>query len=259
MTTKNLQDLLKARKTTLKKSSADKKNTVVITKQERIKKARENMLKSLKLPKRYQDKDFSNFDVSKLKGINNEALFADIQRYARSVMKLRKGNNWAFFTGDVGLGKTHLAVAAFKEAACQWAEYIALKNMNPHNVGRPDIGRNFIFVTSSDLIQEIRNSYDSDIATENGVLLKYKESPLLLLDDLGTERASDWQEEKLHIVLNHRYNNFLPTIITTNLDSDSLKSQINKRMMDRIVEATSGGQNVWHLSGRSYRQLGLSS
>ena len=212
------------------------------------------MLKSLNLPKRYHNKDFSNFDITRLDNCNAGELVKEIQRYSLSVMKVKKNNNWAFLSGDYGLGKTHLAVAAFKEAACQWAEYIALKQSNPYNIGRPDIGRNFHFITSSDLIQELRDSYDSDLVSEHATLLKYKEAPLLLLDDLGTERASEWQQEKLHLILNYRYNYLLPTIITTNLDSNELKTQINQRLMDRIVEATNGGRNIWQLKGRSYRQ-----
>ena len=257
MTTKSLQDLLKEKKISTENSSADQKNTVEISKEERIKKARDNMLKSLKIPRKYQPKGFSDFDVSNLNNPNAEALVADIKRYAESAMKISK-NNWAFLTGDVGLGKTHLAIAAFKEAACQWAEYIALKNINPYNVGRTDIGRNFRYVTCSSLLQELKDSYDTDLFTEHGTLLKYKDAPLLLLDDLGTERASEWQQEKLYIILNHRYNNYLPTIITTNLDSKELEVHINKRMMDRIVEATNGGENIWRLIGSSYRMRGMS-
>lgn len=247
--------MVKEQKTNMKNSSADPKKIIQVSEIERIKKARSNMLKSLRIPKRYKDKDFSNFDISKLSNQNGASLINDIKHYSRTAMSIANKNNWAFLTGGFGLGKTHLAIAAFKEAACQWATYIALKNINPYNVGRPDIGRNFHFVTSSDLVQEIRDSYDSDLISEHGTLLKYKESPLLLLDDLGTEKASDWQQEKLHIILNHRYNYQLPTIITTNLGTDRLKTQINQRLMDRIVEATNGGQNIWQLSGKSYRQI----
>ena len=219
---------------------------------DKLAEAKKNMLKSLELPDRYQGKDFDNFKADLL-GDGADKIIKEIQSYASSFVKLRKKNNWALFTGGYGLGKTHLAVAAFREAAVQWAYHMAEKSSNPYYPGRPDLGRTFHFITSSDLIQELRNSYDSELQTEEATLSRYKRSYLLLLDDLGTERASDWQKEKLHLILNYRYNHLLPTIITTNLDSAELKGQITQRLLDRIIEATDNGRYIWQLNGESYR------
>ena len=214
--------------------------------------ARKNMLKSLDLPDRYRSKGFENFEPGPL-GKEASKIIKEIKAYASSFVDLRRRNNWALFTGGYGLGKTHLAVSAFREAAVQWAYHIAEKSGNPFYPGRPDIGRSFHFITSSDLIQEIRDSYDSGLITEEATLSRYKRSYLLLLDDLGTERASDWQKEKLHLILNYRYNHLLPTIITTNLDSEDLQGQITQRLLDRIIEATDNGRYIWRLEGESYR------
>jgi DNA replication protein DnaC len=59
-----------------------------------------------------------------------------------------------------------------------------------------------------------------------------REVDLLILDDLGTQNPTPWTGEKLFQLINHRYNNHLDTIITTNLSLDDMENRISSRLHD---------------------------
>ena len=56
--------------------------------------------------------------------------------------------------------------------------------------------------------------------------------PVLLLDDLGSEKRSPWTDEQLYRLLNHRYNEGLPTVVASNVLLDELEPRIASRMRD---------------------------
>jgi DNA replication protein DnaC len=102
------------------------------------------------------------------------------------------------FTGDNGVGKTHLAVAALRELATSK-------------------GARGQFWDFHELIREIRNSYDEATrTTELQVLAPVVEADILLLDDLGAWKMTDWMLDTLFFLLNSRYMAKRATIITTN-------------------------------------------
>jgi DNA replication protein DnaC len=68
-------------------------------------------------------------------------------------------------------------------------------------------------------------SYDKRFA-------EIKATPLLVLDDLGTESATPWAREKLYQLFNYRYNARLPTVITTAVPPDELDPRLASRMLD---------------------------
>ena len=104
---------------------------------------------------------------------------------------------WLVFTGDFGCGKTHLAAA------------IANHQVTP---GRASP----IFVVVPELLDHLRATFSPNSATTLDRLFEQvKNAPLLVLDDLGTESATPWAQEKLFQLLNHRYAARLPTVITT--------------------------------------------
>jgi len=59
-----------------------------------------------------------------------------------------------------------------------------------------------------------------------------REVPLLIIDDFGTQNATDWAEEKIFQILNHRYVNHLPLVVTTNLPDESIPPRIRSRLLD---------------------------
>ncbi|NCB64203.1 MAG: cell division protein ZapE [Clostridia bacterium] len=110
--------------------------------------------------------------------------------------------NGLYIEGTFGTGKTHLAAA------------IAL-----HLIGRE---RRVIFKTADDLFRDIKETFDKDDGSEQKILTRYKECDLLIIDDLGKEQATDWTTAQLYAILNDRYENQRPVIITTNFNEDGL-------------------------------------
>ena len=68
------------------------------------------------------------------------------------------------------------------------------------------------------------------------IIEQAKKVELLVLDDLGAEKPSEWVVEKLFQVVNYRYNEMLPTIFTSNLSPEELENRIGERTVARIIE-----------------------
>jgi DNA replication protein DnaC len=126
----------------------------------------------------------------------------------------REPDGWLFLHGGCGVGKTHLAVAAALE------------------LGKAN--GNVIFAVVPDLLDHLRATFDP----ANGIayderFATIKGSYLLVLDDLGTENTTPWAREKLYQIFNHRYNERLPTIVTSNRDHNELDERVVSRLLDR--------------------------
>jgi DNA replication protein DnaC len=128
--------------------------------------------------------------------------------------------------GGCGAGKTHLAVAALNEVI---------------NSGKP--GR-VLFVNFQDLIQEIQASFDSDQTPGKAEIMRpVLEADLLVLDELGSQKPTQFVQDILYYVINTRYNEERTTIFTTNyLDhapeakQERLEERIGVRLRSRLAE-----------------------
>lgn len=123
-------------------------------------------------------------------------------------------HRWLVLSGPVGVGKTHLAVAI--------AQYAIEQHSLPA-----------YFAAVPDLMDHLRASF-SPGSTE-GYDERFEEirtAALLVLDDLGTENATPWAQEKLYQIINHRYVERLPTVITTNVELRKIDDRIASRMLD---------------------------
>jgi len=137
------------------------------------------------------------------------------------------------FTGDNGVGKTHLAAAVLREL-------VTRKGASGH------------FWDFHELIREIKSSYDPETkTTELMVLQPVVEADVLVLDDLGAWKMTDWMNDTLFYLLNGRYMAKRPTVITTNyqdvtreevLAADPLRrreflvERIGQRLRSRLME-----------------------
>ncbi len=124
----------------------------------------------------------------------------------------QKAEGWLLLQGGYGCGKTHLAAA-----------------MANFTVG---IGLPTLFITVPDLLDALRFTYDDPESTFESRFDEIRTAPLLILDDFGTQNATAWAQEKLFQILNYRYINRLPLVVTTNLLLDQIEGRIRSRLED---------------------------
>lgn len=142
------------------------------------------------------------------------------------------GRNGLFITGPKGTGKTHLAAAIANQLMQQ--------------------GTAAICMTMIDLLERIRRTYDQRHqagASEANILSTYKEVPLLVIDDMGKEPATEWAVSKVYAIINARYEAYMPTIVTTNYSDAELVRRLTPRdgdsttadaAVDRLREMCAG-------------------
>lgn len=163
----------------------------------------------------YQDKSFENFDLRRNELAGQEYL--NLQEHVnRCVHFADQPQGWLVLAGTYGCGKTHLAAA------------IANKVLN--RVGDDDAA---MFVVVPDLLDHLRSAFSPQSNMSYDRLFdSVKNSPMLVLDDLGTESATPWAKEKLFQLLNYRYSALLPTVITTSSTPNEIEPWLRTRMFD---------------------------
>lgn len=135
--------------------------------------------------------------------------------YAYHVAKnLARGNlswgNFLVLAGPTGVGKTHLAMAI----AWEWFED----------------GFDVLFTRVDDLLDWLRQGYDNN--TYHKRLESMRQRHLLILDDLGTEQTKDWAGERLDRIVDWRYLDRSPLVVTTNAKSEDLAPRVASRLRD---------------------------
>lgn len=121
--------------------------------------------------------------------------------------------------GEPGNGKTHLAAAIVNELSKK--------------------GYIVVFQSVPELLQRIRSTFNSENKeNETQIMRALLECDLLILDDIGAEKTTEWVEEKLFNIIDGRYRKELPTLYTSNLEPKELKHQVGKRSYDRMVETS---------------------
>jgi DNA replication protein DnaC len=120
-------------------------------------------------------------------------------------------------TGPTGTGKTHQAYGAIRALL---AAGVRLR---------------WEATTAADLYAAQRPQQGNDPERQLWALAR---CPLLLLDDLGAAKQSPWTEELTYRLINHRYNQLLPTLVTTNLPVADLRDAIGDRVASRLAEMT---------------------
>ncbi len=160
----------------------------------------------------YTEMTFNNFNVEGRGQLRlDEKLclklaFEHAQKFARE----REG--WLLLLGNYGTGKTHLAAAISNAALADNIENI--------------------FLPVPDLLDWIRASFNEHGNTYADRIERIRNIPLLILDDLGAQSTTPWAQEKLYQILNHRYIQKLPTVLTTNCKIQDLDGRIASRLED---------------------------
>ena len=158
---------------------------------------------------------FKSFDPRRPASDAEEA--KDIQNAYRQAMKFaQEPRDWLVIAGGTGRGKTRLAAAIGNY--CREA------------------GTPVMFVVVPDLLDRLRSSYNpQNPKAFDEIFEQVRNTPLLLLDDLGSQSGTAWAEEKLFQLINHRYNACLPTVITTNLTVTNIDARLASRLTDPQV------------------------
>ncbi len=163
----------------------------------------EKIIKNSKMSKRNLSYKFDNFEINN----SNKKAFNNLKNYSEKLVNNieKKG---LILVGNNGVGKTHLA--------CSIANKF-IENGIP-----------VIYGTLINLLAELRNSYEIDNSISEMEIIKlYENVDLLIIDDLGKEKPSEWGLEKLFTIINSRYENNLPVIITTNYNQNSLVKRLS--------------------------------
>ena len=163
----------------------------------------------------FQAKTFDNFNPDGRMGLHTDQS-ASLQ-YALNQSMLFAGNrrDWLLLMGDYGCGKTHLAAAIANDAVSN---------------GIPTL-----FTTVPDLLDWLRFAYGQTSETFEDRFEHIRQIPLLVLDDLGTQNATEWAKEKLFQIINYRYTNRIPTVVTTNQQLAEMDGRIRSRLEDRDI------------------------
>lgn len=132
--------------------------------------------------------------------------------YNQAQQFAQKAEGWLLLQGGFGCGKTHLAAA--------------IANFT---VG---IGLPTLFITVPDLLDALRYTYNNPESTFEERFEEIRTAPLLIMDDFGTQNATPWAQEKLFQIINLRYINHLPLVITTNMLLEQIEGRIRSRLED---------------------------
>ena len=176
----------------------------------RLNRARSKRLEA-RLPRRYRDVAFERSPVVDMP----DTVVREVRRFTREIDRNLDEGRGIWFVGDVGTGKTTLAMLVSKAAI--------------------EAGRSVAIYSLPRLLCLLRES----MTTEEGLLSLVDDLSsvdLLHLDDLGAERATDWVLEQLYAIVNARYEEQRGLVITTNLDPDELTDQLGPRILSRIRE-----------------------
>lgn len=189
----------------------------------------EKLLEESNLGERFKGRTFASFDAKR----DREA-FDACSRYAKDEKLMERKLNSLLIAGGYGSGKTHLAAAVTKALT--------------------ERGIRVLFGTAIEHFDNVRTDFEH--TGLNRHLAKMKSANVLVIDDLGKEKKSDWTKQVLFDVVNYRYEHKLPIIITTNLisedgtDFSALANHVEGAVYSRICEIC----NIVVTKSGDYRQ-----
>ncbi len=207
------------------------------------------LLVSASIPRRYEHCELASYTTD-FPGAHPSLAFAHLSASKFAQEYDPRDGMGLLIIGKIGTGKTHLAVGITKDLI---------------NKGIP-----CLFYDYRELLKEIQNSYNTTVqTTELDVLRPVFETDVLVLDELGAVKPTEWVWDTVSLILNTRYNNNRTTIITTNFEdqpsagatgavspvraatrAETLGDRIGERMRSRLHEMC----RVIKMEGEDFRQ-----
>jgi DNA replication protein DnaC len=177
--------------------------------QERLNRQVRELWDGARIPPRQRDRTLESYPAKHLQA------YSDVREF----LGAWDGHQGLLLSGSYSTGKTGLAIGLAREIAYLYA-------------GTPYKMR---FTPSVELMQALRPSAEpeSDRAALFDTMMRTR---LLLLDDLGKDKPSEWVFDRLFTLINHRYDHRLPTFITTNYAPEELIERVGKGVADRLAE-----------------------
>src|SRR6266849_9174036 len=207
----------------------------------------QTLLAAARIPKRYEHCELASYTTD-FPGAHHSLEFAHLSASKFAQEYDPRDGTGLLIIGQIGTGKTHLAVGIIKELIV--------------NKGIP-----CLFYDYRELLKQIQNSYNDSVkATELDVLRPVFETDVLVLDELGAVKPTEWVWDTVSLILNTRYNDNRTTIITTNFDDkpagaiggprgaardETLGDRIGERMRSRLHEMC----RIIKMEGRDFRQI----
>lgn len=168
------------------------------------------LFEQARIPKRYEKCTLSNYQTA----AGNVSQLVAYKRAHKLVQEYPSVERGLLFEGPVGVGKTHLAVAILRDLA--------------------EKGARILFCEYGTLLKEIQESYNPiSRASEMSVLAPVCEAEVLLLDELGASKPTEWVLDTMTHIIGRRYNDKRLTILTTNY-TDERQSPTGETLQDRI-------------------------
>jgi len=183
------------------------------------------MLERTHIPKRYEHCSLDNYESGYSGADRTLASAHFLSRRFVEEYPVKSAGTGLLFSGSIGVGKTHLAVGVLKQLIQEW-------------------GVQGLFCDYRELLKEVQNSYNQKVAaTEMEVLRPIFNAEVLVLDELGAAKPSEWVWDTVAHILNSRYNNQLTTIITSNYANlGALGTEIIETLTEEEQPNTAAGR-----------------
>ena len=186
--------------------------TMKLQKEKHFREVINKIYKQNYIGRKFQDLNFENFNSNS----ENELAIAIAKDYVNKNIT-SANTNGLIIMGESGVGKTHLAASIANKL---------IENDKIVLMGR--------LTTLLDMIKE---TFKDNTKSENELIELYSNVDMIIIDDLGTEKISNWALEKLYTIIENRNENRLPIIITTRFDKQGLIERFSKCQDEQLVDA----------------------
>lgn len=194
-----------------RKKDIEEKEKIQANKEKQIR--LQQIMNNSLMDEKFKNSKFKNWDFNK----GTKKMYDIGNKYVKRFKDMKKESIGLLIYGEPGNGKTHTATCIANELIIKMVPVVC--------------------VSINALLDRIKDTYNRfGNEGEDTVLKSLVNADLLIIDDLGTEQNTDWSRTRIYNILDSRYRNGLPLIITTNLPLNELQNRYEKRTYDRLLE-----------------------